>query len=138
MADFSKAFSIILKNEGGYVNDPKDSGGETYRGISRRWFPNWKGWNIIDIYKKDKKLNNKNLSENKELTNYVSSFYKKEFWDKIWGDKISNQKVANLLLDSSVNIGISNAVKMSQKSFSLSENGEMDNMLLKKLNSVVG
>lgn len=138
MADFSKAFPIILKNEGGYVNDPKDSGGETYRGISRRWFPNWEGWNIIDIYKKDKKLNNKNLSENKELVNLVFSFYKKEFWDKIWGDKISNQKVANLLLDSSVNIGISNAVKMSQKSFSLSENGEMDNILLKKLNSVVG
>lgn len=138
MADFSKAFPIILKNEGEYVNDPKDSGGETYRGISRHWFPNWGGWNIIDIYKKDKKLNNKNLSENKELMNCVSSFYKKEFWDKIWGDKISNQKVANLLLDSSVNIGITNAIKMSQKSFSLSENGKMDNILLKKLNSVIG
>jgi len=138
MADFSKAFPIILKNEGEYVNDPKDSGGETYRGISRRWFPNWGGWKIIDIYKKDKKLNNKNLSENKELVNLVFSFYKKEFWDKIWGDKISNQKVANLLLDSSVNIGISNAVKMSQKSFALLESGKMDNILLKKLNSVVG
>jgi len=138
MADFSKAFPIILKNEGEYVNDPKDSGGETYRGISRRWFPNWGGWKIIDIYKKDKKLNNKNLSENKELVNLVFSFYKKEFWDKIWGDKINNQKVANLLLDSSVNIGIANAIKMSQKSFALLESGKMDNILLKKLNSVVG
>ena len=30
MANFEKAFQLILKNEGGYAFDPKDNGGETY------------------------------------------------------------------------------------------------------------
>ena len=31
---------FILKEEGGYVNDPDDPGGETNMGISRRQYPN--------------------------------------------------------------------------------------------------
>ena len=35
MADFKKAIDKILVNEGGYVNDPTDKGGETKFGISK-------------------------------------------------------------------------------------------------------
>ena len=38
MADFNKAIAIILKHEGGYVNDPDDPGGETNMGITKRDF----------------------------------------------------------------------------------------------------
>ena len=48
MADFKKALTETLRHEGGYVNDPKDPGGETYKGISRKNHPDWEGWNIID------------------------------------------------------------------------------------------
>ncbi len=46
--DFQKALAHTLEFEGGYANDPADSGGETFRGISRRNWPQWEGWPLID------------------------------------------------------------------------------------------
>lgn len=37
---FDDAFSKLIGNEGGYVNDPADPGGETKFGISKRAYPN--------------------------------------------------------------------------------------------------
>lgn len=39
MSYFDSAFSIIIGIEKGYVNDPKDPGGETKYGISKRRYP---------------------------------------------------------------------------------------------------
>ena len=40
MNNFDSAFTIILGSEGGYVNDPRDSGGETKYGIAKKFYPN--------------------------------------------------------------------------------------------------
>lgn len=40
MSFFDAAFEIVVGIEGGYVNDPKDPGGETRWGISKRAYPN--------------------------------------------------------------------------------------------------
>jgi lysozyme family protein len=46
---FDKALKHILSNfEGGYANSTKDSGGETFRGISRKTNPSWPGWPTVD------------------------------------------------------------------------------------------
>jgi len=37
--DFDKALKFVLKWEGGYNNDPRDPGGETKYGISKRSYP---------------------------------------------------------------------------------------------------
>jgi len=37
--DFEKAIQIVLKNEGGYSNNPSDPGKETNFGISRKQYP---------------------------------------------------------------------------------------------------
>lgn len=55
---FDILIGIILKNEGGYVNDPDDIGGETKFGISKRSYPNLDIRNLTreqakEIYKKD-------------------------------------------------------------------------------------
>jgi len=52
MADFNQALQMVLQNEGGYVNDPNDPGGETYKGIARKMNSNWIGWQLIDLQKK--------------------------------------------------------------------------------------
>lgn len=39
MSYFDQAFGIIIGIEAGYVNDPKDPGGETKYGISKRRYP---------------------------------------------------------------------------------------------------
>jgi len=40
MDAFEVALNFVLKWEGGYVNDPRDSGGETKFGISKKAYPN--------------------------------------------------------------------------------------------------
>ena len=51
MADFSKAIPKLLKKEGGYVNNPADRGGETYKGIARKYHKSAFMWTLIDRYK---------------------------------------------------------------------------------------
>lgn len=41
MSEFAPAVAVVLENEGGeYTNDPRDPGGATKFGISRRSYPN--------------------------------------------------------------------------------------------------
>ena len=44
--DFEKAVEFVLKHEGGYTFNPKDPGGETNFGISKKAYPNL---NIKDL-----------------------------------------------------------------------------------------
>lgn len=136
MADFDKAYSRTCKFEGGYANDKNDSGGETYKGISRVHNPKWGGWEIIDSYKKKKNFP-KNLDSDGNLQELVKSCYKDNYWKPIWGDKILKQEVANDLYDTGVNMGVGTSVKLSQRQFKLKETGVMSEELLNKLNSVV-
>src|SRR2546426_796362 len=68
MADFDYALTQLLKVEGGYANDPRDPGGETYKGISRVFWPNWSGWPLIDAAKSAPKFHER-LSENEHAIN---------------------------------------------------------------------
>ena len=36
---FDEIIDHVLEHEGGYVNDPKDLGGETKYGITKRFYP---------------------------------------------------------------------------------------------------
>lgn len=36
---FTRCFELVIGSEGGYVNDPRDPGGETKFGISKRAYP---------------------------------------------------------------------------------------------------
>ena len=37
--EFDEIIEVVLKHEGGYVNDPDDPGGETKYGISKKAYP---------------------------------------------------------------------------------------------------
>lgn len=133
MANYRESILDILLTEGGYANDPDDLGGETYRGISRKFWPNWKGWVIIDARKEDP--NFPRILENSQLLmDAVIEFYDINFWDKIGGDKISNQSIADLLVDSAVNEGIVPAVKRAQGIVGLPQTGKVTDELIQKLN----
>lgn len=135
MANFNLAFLLIKHSEGGYANDPTDRGGETYVGISRKFWPQWPGWNTIEQCKLKKGFP-LNLRDDVELSNLVKKFYKENFWDKIKGDFLSSQKIANLLLDAAVNEGIVPAVKRAQLLCGLPQTGSVDSILLNKLNNL--
>lgn len=110
MANFKEAFDKIVFNEGGYVNDSDDAGGETYMGISRKAHPNaiiWKHIDKITSKYKTAKTITKYLKQNKELTHEVESIYKSDYWTKLNLDQEKSQRLANQIFDSAVNCGVS-------------------------------
>lgn len=118
MANFDEAYNITLNIEGGYDNDPDDAGGETYRGISRRYYPGWHGWEIIDEAKSSNNFP-KNLRGDVELDKKVRNLYKRRYWNLFWGDAIPNQAIANEMFDTAVNMGVGRAVKYIQKALNV-------------------
>jgi len=135
MADYKKAIEKVLKTEGGYANDPSDKGGETYKGISRKNWPSWDGWEIIDSAKK---LPNfpKSLYRLVFLNDGVVLFYKVNFWDKIGGNNLKNQSIGEMLLDSAVNEGFKPAIKRAEGIVGMPLTGKISDTLLSKLNSM--
>lgn len=130
MADFKKAQALTSEIEGGYANDPDDLGGETYRGVARKSWPNWPGWSIIDKVKAEtpkELLSNKyltaRLSQDAGLQIMVESFYKTNFWDKARLDEIESQDIANEVYDSGVNFGPGKVVRWLQEAYNLSTTG---------------
>lgn len=126
MADFILAHKITSLNEGGYVNDPNDKGGETYRGISRRMHPDWKGWMIVDNYKKIKQLGRNEFINSADLEWHVESFYKENFWNINNLSALNNQEIANELFDTGVNMGTKTAAKFLQKAINLLNRNQKD------------
>lgn len=93
MKPFDKAMEHVFKWEGGYVNDPRDPGGETKYGISKRAYP------VLDI-----------ASLTKED---AKSIYKRDYWDKVRGDNLP-EPIAIFVFDTAVNQGVFYASTMLQ------------------------
>lgn len=122
MANFNDAFEKTAAIEGGYIFDPDDAGGETYKGISRRFNPLWKGWEIIDDLKQTnrrKRKFDKLFEQDEILQDKVRLSYKQLYWDRFWGDEIPQQEIAEELFDTAVNMGVHRAVGFLQESLNL-------------------
>lgn len=95
-SDFEKAIFFVFQQEGGYVNDPADPGGETRWGISKRSYPNV---NVRDLPKEA-----------------ARNIYYHDYWLRSGADQLPWP--LNLFhLDASVNCGI------GQSSIFLRESG---------------
>ena len=125
MSDFNKAYEKTMGHEGGYTHDPDDAGGETYKGIARKYNPSWEGWAIIDSHKTDSNFP-RCLNDFLGLENDVLSFYKTNYWDINKLDNVNNQDVAEEMFDTGVNMGIGRAAKFLQRSLNyLNRNGSL-------------
>ena len=94
MKSFNEIIEKVLEHEGGYVNDPKDLGGETKYGITKRFYPD------IDI-------KNLTIEQAKEI-------YKSDYWDR---NKVESlpQNLWHIYFDMCVNMGKRTAVKVLQR-----------------------
>lgn len=119
MAEFLSAHSQVEINEGGFSNDSADIGGFTYCGITRKNFPNWVGWRIIDAHMP---LEHGEIIEDVVLKGYVKNFYKVNFWDKIQGDSIDSQAIATFIYDWFVNSG-QDGIKAIQRALAIPSDG---------------
>jgi len=121
MSNFYTAFSATMAIEGSYANDPADTGGETYAGVSRRNWPAWNGWVVVDELKNVPNFP-RNLNQNPTLQNLVESFYKLNFWDALKLDSFPNQPIATELYDLAVNCGTGVAAEFLQRSLNVLNN----------------
>lgn len=84
-AQFTPAVGIVLANEGGYSNNPKDPGGETKYGISKAQFP---GEDIRGL----------TMARAMEI-------YRQKYWIPNNLHQVMDQRVANIALDTVVQHG---------------------------------
>lgn len=135
MAEFKISLQKTLAHEGEYVNDPVDTGKETYRGISRANHGDWKGWPVIDQYKIKPNFPF-SLANNADLEKQVELFYLYEFWLQLKADQIQNQTSADSIFDFAVNAGIKTSVQMVQSIVGTKADGIIGDHTLQKLNSL--
>lgn len=95
---FNLAVERVLKHEGGYVNNPRDPGGETNYGITKATAraAGYKG-SMRDLPR-----------------DRAKKIYKSAYWDRIWADQMPAE-VAFQVFDAAVNHGPKQAVKMAQQ-----------------------
>lgn len=124
MATFKTAYDVVKANEGGYANNPNDRGGETFKGIARKIFPDWAGWKIIDAIKRvvgtDPDAINRAAANNPGLQPLVLDFFKTNFWDVLQLDQVNHQAIALELFDTGVNMGTSAAATFLQRALNVS------------------
>lgn len=111
MSSFNLAIPIILKHEGGYVDNPKDPGGPTKFGISLRFLKEQ------GLFKGDLDHDGDiDINDIKKMTvEQAKDFYKACWWDKYSYQSIANQDIATKVLDLSVNMGPIQSHKLLQK-----------------------
>lgn len=101
---FQKAVALILKHEGGYSLDPRDPGGETQFGISKRAYPD------EDI---------------KALTpERATALYHRDYWQAIRGDELP-APLALVTFDMAVNAGVGAAIRLLQRTLRVTEDGKL-------------
>jgi len=112
---FMSAVQIILSHEGGYVKHPRDPGGETNYGISKKAYPD------LDI---------KDLSRND-----AQEIYYKDYWKKLRCDGMPFG-VALVLFDFGVNAGNRQAVKTMQAVVGTKADGVIGDKTMAAINSL--
>lgn len=118
MATFETSFAKTSVHEGMYANNSLDRGGETYRGISRKFWPGWKGWKEVDLLRAQGKTGN--AIRSKKLDGLVDDFYKDNFWRPLGCDGIQSQIIADEMFDTGVNMGVKQAVRFLQEALVIS------------------
>lgn len=98
--NFDAAFDRLLGHEGGYVNDPRDPGGETNWGISKRSYPG------VDI---------------KALTrDGAKAIYRRDFWNPL-GE--AHPAIKYQVFDFAVNGGLSTGLRKLQAAIGVADDG---------------
>ena len=118
MSDFNVAIQTVLKNEGGFVNDPRDAGGATRWGISLRFLHDPA---IDGDFDGD---GDEDVDDVRQMTREQAiALYRSVFWDALRLGEIRNQQLATKVLDLAVNVGKVAAVKILQRALGCEVDG---------------
>ena len=119
--NFQKCLDLVLKSEGGYVNDPRDHGGETMMGVTKNAWSTWIKRPIND-------------GEMARLTKEdITPFYKALYFDKAYCPDLPIG-VDYLVFDAAVNMGVGQAVRLLQRALGVVADGAIGPNTLKAIN----
>ena len=118
--NWDTCIEMILHHEGGYVNHPKDPGGETNLGVTKRVYEEHGG-----------------TKDMKDLTvEDVKPIYKKSYWDRVKGDDLP-AGLDLCVFDFGVNAGTGRAAKYLQTMIGTVADGGIGPNTLAKLDAYV-
>ncbi len=103
---FDTSFTRLMKNEGGYVNHPRDPGGETMYGVTKR---------VAIEHGYNGSMRNLPISIAMDIA-------RKSYWDKTQCDAL-DPLVASQVFDAAYNHGPRNAIKFLQRAVGASVDG---------------
>ena len=126
MADYKILKPFILRWEGGFVNDPNDSGGATNKGVTLRTLRNYRAARRLPAPSVE---DLRNISD-AEWTEIFLLMY----WGACAADNIASQAVANLLVDWYWMSG-TKAIKYVQRLIGATEDGIVGKQTLARLNA---
>jgi lysozyme family protein len=118
--NFEKSLALVLKHEGGYVNNPKDPGGMTNLGVTKKVWDAYIGHVSTE-------------AEMRGLTPaLVGPLYKKLYWDISRCDELPSG-VDYAVFDFAVNAGVSRSIKVLQSALGVTQDGQIGPATLTKL-----
>ena len=98
--NFKKCLELVLKSEGGWVNNPKDPGGETNLGVTKKVWEEWVGHEVKTM---------------KDLTpEDVAPMYQAKYWMACYANQLP-VGIDYMAFDAAVNMGPGRAVKLLQE-----------------------
>jgi lysozyme family protein len=109
---FERAFPIILKHEGGYVDHPRDPGGATNLGVTIGTLSHW-------LKRPATKAEVRALTPEK-----VAPIYRRNYWDAVKGDQLP-RGVDLVTFDAAVNSGPSRGARWTQAAAGVKQDGKI-------------
>jgi lysozyme family protein len=117
---FEKCLLVVLKHEGGYVNHPRDPGGMTNLGVTKRTWERWKGYKVTEADMRALKVPD------------VMPLYREEYWDALKCSSMA-PAIALVLFDFGVNAGVNRAAKLLQGMIGATVDGHVGDKTLQAL-----
>lgn len=111
--NFEHALELVLVNEGGWSNNPKDPGGPTMKGVIQR---------VYDAYRDRHKLRRQSVRFIKPPE--IQAIYKAQYWDAVRGDDLP-PGVDYAVFDYAVNSGPVAAAKALQRALGVTPDGHI-------------
>ena len=113
MTTFEKVLQFILKEEGGFVDDPDDPGGRTNYGITQKTYTDW----LKKYDRPDRDVKHIDLGD-------VGLIYKELYWLAGRCDQLP-WPISLIHMDGCVNVGPTRAALLLQKAAGVKEDGHI-------------
>lgn len=111
MPGFVEALPIVLKYEGGFVNDPADPGGATNKGVTQAAYDRWRA------------AEGRPRRDVREIgDNEVAAIYERDYWLAGHCDVLA-WPLSLIHFDACVNAGLKQATKLLQRAVRVHDDG---------------